>query len=124
MATNREHSRGGPLDLDVSGVNGSGTGDLVLSGDPGAVGDIPFVALTDEGSDGIATVAHEGVYRLTVNGRDATPADAAVAAGDILFWDDAEGQLNLDGTNGIRFGYALEAVAAGAATEIKVRLGY
>lgn len=124
MAKNRKYEQGNRPVLDVSAVNGSGTGDLVLSGDPVAVGDIPGVALVDEDADGLATVQTDGVFELTVTGLDATPANAAISPGDIIFWDDAAGQLNVDATNGVRFGYALGAVAGGASTAIDVKVGY
>lgn len=123
MALNREQEVGNRLSLDVSGVNGSGTGNLVVSGDPLAVGQVPGVALTDEDSAGLATVQTDGVFRLNVHGFDASTA-AAVTAGAIVYWDDSAGELNIDSSNGVRFGYALEAVASGATTEINVKVGY
>jgi predicted RecA/RadA family phage recombinase len=124
VAKNRKRYLGRKFELDVSAVNGTGTGDLVKSGDPGAVGQIAFVALTDEDSAGKATVDTLGVYELTVTGKDAAAANVAVAVGDIVYWDNTPGEVNKDGTNGIRLGYALGAVASGAATKIEVRLGY
>lgn len=121
MAKNRVHEDGGPLDLDVSGVNGSGTGNLVLSGDPGAIGDMPFVALTDEDGDGNATCATKGVFDLAVTGEEDTPTDTAISPGDKVFYDDTLGQIDV-GPNGVPFGYALDAVVAGATTTIRVRL--
>ncbi len=123
MALNREQEVGNRLSLDVSGVNGSGAGNLVQSGDPLAVGQIPGVALTDEDSAGLATVQTDGVFRLNVHGFNSSTS-AAVSAGDIVYWDDTAGELNLDSVAGIRFGYALEAVVAGATTEINVKVGY
>ncbi|MEW6223185.1 MAG: DUF2190 family protein [Chloroflexota bacterium] len=129
MAKNRRRADGRYLTLNVSAVNGSGAGDLVLSGDPVAVGQIPGVAIIDEVTDatkgtvGTATVDTEGVYALAVKGVNDVPANVAVAPGDIVYWDNALGELDL-GPNGVRFGYALEAVLAGATTTILVRLGY
>ena len=123
MATNRELAEGNQIVLDVSAVNGSGTGNLVESGDPGAVGQIPFVALGDENTtSGEASVQTDGVYRLAVYGHDGS-SNAAVAAGDIVYWDNTNGELDVD-TGGVRFGYALEAVTSGATTTINVKVGY
>ena len=122
MALNREQEVGNRLSLDVSGVNGSGAGNLVQSGDPLAVGQIPGVALTDEDSDGMATVQTDGVFRLDVHGYSGTAA--AVSAGDIVYWDDTAGELNTESSGNVRFGYALEAVVSGATTEILTKVGY
>lgn len=130
MAKNRLYSRGTQLPMNVSALNGSGTSDLVKSGDPvafggtGAAAGFGGVALTDENSSGIATCQFDGVFKLAVTGKNAADADTAVAIGAVLYWDNTPGQLNLDSTNGIRFGYALEAVSSGATTTIAVRLGY
>ncbi len=123
MAKNREHPSGSPLDLNVSAVNGSGVGDLVKSGDPGAVGVLPFVALTDEDTNGIASCDSEGVYRLAVFGHDGT-ANAAVAAGDRIVWDNTGGTLEKTpgSANSVGFGVALDPVSGGATTTIRVRL--
>jgi hypothetical protein len=130
MAKNRVYSHGTQLPMNVSALNGSGTANLVLSGDPvafgaaGAASGFGGVALTTENSSGIATVQFDGVFNLTVTGKNAADADTAVSVGAALYWDDTPGQLNLDSTNGIRFGYALDAVVGGAATIIRVRVGY
>lgn len=124
MADNRELETGNRLSLNVSAVNGSGAGNLVKSGDPFTIGDLPCVALTDEStSTGLATCQTDGVFRLNVHGFNASTA-AAVSAGAIVYWDDSAGELNLDSSSGKRFGYALEAVSAGATTEILVKVGY
>lgn len=123
MAKNRKRVLGRKLSLNVSAVNGSGTGNLVLSGDPGAVGQLPFVALTDEDAAGLASVDTAGVYELSVLGHDGT-ANAAIAVGDKLVWDDAGGTIEKSpgSANSVPFGYALGAVASGATTKIEVRL--
>jgi len=123
MATNREQEIGNRLRLDVAAVNGSGAGNLVQSGDPFVIGQVPCVALDDEDSDGYATCQTDGVFRLSVHGFNASTA-AAVTAGAIVYWDDAAGEVNLDSGSGVRFGYALEAVSGGATKTIKVKVGY
>lgn len=122
MAKNIIQPHGDQIRLNVSAVNGSGTSDLVKSGDPGVVGDLPFVALTDEASDGTATVKCNGVAKLNVRGHDGT-ANAAVAVGQVIYWDNTNGELDVQ-TAGKRFGYALGAVASGATTSIEVKIGY
>lgn len=122
MATNRIFEHGTQFEADVSAVNGSGTGSAVLSGDPGAIGDLPFVALTDEDADGMATIQTDGVFELAVHANDGT-VGAAVAAGDLVYWDNTAGELDV-AVAGIRFGYALEAVTSDATTTIRVKVGY
>jgi predicted RecA/RadA family phage recombinase len=123
MAANREHEHGTQFQLDVSTITGSGAAGKVVSGDPGVVGELPVVALTDADDDDVATVQTDGVWRLTVSGSD-DMGNAAVTAGAIVYWDDVDGEVNIDAANGVRFGYALAAVGAGADTEILVKLGY
>lgn len=95
------------------------------SGDPVLIGQIPAVAVTDERADGTTSVDTEGVWNLAVEGKDAANANIAVAAGDILYYDTANTvKLNKDGTNGVRYGYALAAITSGATATIRVKLGY
>lgn len=121
MAKNRKFLHGWTFELNVSAVNGSGTSDLVKSGDPGAVGQLPFVALTDEDSGGLATVQTDGVFNLSVRGHDGT-SNAAVAVGAVVYWDNTNGELDVQ-TAGVRFGIALGAVSSGATTTIPVLVG-
>jgi predicted RecA/RadA family phage recombinase len=125
MAKNRVRIDGRHLSLNVSALNGSGAGDLVKSGDPIAIGDIPGVALTDEDAAGLATVDTAGVYQLSVFGHDGT-AGAAIAVGDLVVWDNTGGTLEkTPGSAGSkRFGYALDAVGSGNTTSIRVKVGY
>ena len=90
------------------------------SGDPVLVGQLPGVALTDENADGVTTVKLNGVATLPVKGE--TTTNAAVSVGDILYYD--SGVINKDSSNGVRFGYALQAVDSGATTTIRVKIGY
>lgn len=95
------------------------------SGDPVVVGAIPGVALTDESdggnSTGNTTIALSGVWSMSVVGEDGS-GNAAVGVGAIIYLD--SGELNVDDSNGVRWGYALEAVSSGATSTIKVLVGY
>lgn len=95
------------------------------SGDPVVFGQIPGVALTDEGAGGngagLISMDTEGGYEMSVTGADGS-GNAAITAGDIIYLD--SGVLNVDDTNGVRWGYALEDVASGATSDIKVKVGY
>ena len=94
------------------------------SNDPVLIGQIPGVALIDEQSDGITTVALDGVWDLSVKG-EAAGGNSAVAVGDILYYEAGQTPpVNKDATNGVRFGYALEAVSSGATATIRVLVGY
>lgn len=95
------------------------------SGDPVLFGKVPGVALTAERTDGTTTIALDGVFTLSVKGEGAAAAATAIAAGDIIYYDIGQTPpLNVDGTAGIRFGYARAAVASGATTTIEVEVGY
>jgi len=120
MATNRIFERGRQFEADVSGVTGTGTAGLVLSGDPVVIGQLPGVALTTEDADGMATIQCDGVFDIPVKGE--TTANAAIAVGAIVYFD--TDKLNADASNGVRFGYALEGVSSGATSTIRVKVGY
>jgi predicted RecA/RadA family phage recombinase len=94
------------------------------SGDPVLCGQIPGVALTPKDSNNKTTVALNGVFSLPVKGEN-NAGNSAVAAGDILYYEAGQTPpVNKDGTAGVRFGYALAAVASGATTTIPVKIGY
>lgn len=116
MATNRVREKATRLALPVP----VGT----LSGDPLVLGGLPCVAVVDRSAwtEGEASVQTDGSFTLAVKGENAA-GDAAIGVGDILYID-TDGELNADATNGKRFGYALEAVASGATTDIEVKIGY
>lgn len=127
MATNRAYPEGDQLTVAPTGA----TVDPPTSGDPIVFGQRPGVCLTDStdtiANAGEASVQFDGVFNLDVSGRsdDGTAAvDAAITAGDIVYLDDADNQINADDNNGVRFGYAMQDVAAGATTTIEVIVGY
>jgi len=96
----------------------------VSSGDPVVVGQIAGVALTNADSNGNAQVMTEGVFKLSVTAQSWDSAnsvyvDDAVSVGDAIYYDN--GTLNKN-SNGTLFGYALEAVAAGATATISVKI--
>lgn len=94
------------------------------SGDPVLLGQLPAVALVDEDSDGNTSVQTVGVFDLEAEAVD-NVGNNAIAAGDILYYDSAASiKINKDSTNGVRYGYALEAIGAGSSDTIKVKLGY
>jgi predicted RecA/RadA family phage recombinase len=91
------------------------------SGDPVVVGQIPGVALTDRQADGTAPLDHDGAYKFKVVGKNKA-GNKKIEIGDIVFLKGKE--LNVNNEEGVRFGYALEVVEAGATTEILVKIGY
>lgn len=122
MATNIVYEDGDQLELAPT----LPTGTTITSGDPCCVGKLPAVALTDAddtvGNGGRCTLKFNGVIEHIVEGKDGA-GNAAIAAGDIVYLD--AGKLNVDATNGVRYGYALEAVASGSTTtSIRVKIGY
>lgn len=120
MAKNRYRSRGRKLNLRVADINGSGAGDLCKSGDPGKIGELPVVCLTDEDANGNASVDTLGVYKFdVVNG-----TAGAIAPGAEVLWDNAAGALNVGGA-GTRFGFLVgkTSIPAGQTVEVEVRVG-
>ena len=120
MATNQVYDLGNLRTLAVACTAPT----TPASGDPVLLGQLPGVALADEDSAGLTTIATDGVFTLAVKGEDGA-GNAAIAAGDIVYYDSAATvKVNKDSTNGVRFGYALEAVSSGATSSIKVKVGY
>lgn len=118
MATNIVHEDGDSLYLVATAPASP------ISGDPVLVGQLPGVALTDEQADGKTTIKLNGTARLLVKGE--TTVDAAIAAGDIVYYDAAATphKINKDASNGVRYGYALEAVGSGVTASTLVKIGY
>jgi hypothetical protein len=120
MATNIIFEDGDQLRVNVSGVTGSGTAGVIMSGDPGVLVDLPFVALTDEGADGFATVKFNGVAELFVDAETGN-----VVPGTLLYFDAADSnKINDTASGNKRFGYALGSVTSSATGTISVKIGY
>ena len=118
MATNRIFKDGDQLQLAATHPA------TPASGDPVRVGQIPGVALTNEDTaDGLTTIQFDGVFDLSVKGVDGG-GNSAVAVGDILYYVDADTPVLSKKTAGVRFGYALEAIASGGTDTIRVKVGY
>lgn len=87
------------------------------SGQPVMVGDIPGVALVNEGAGGNdpteTSIDTGGVYMLLVTG--------AITEGAIVYFVVADGTLTATVGTNKRFGYAL---AAGTSVAVPVKIGY
>lgn len=95
-----------------------------VSGDPARFGEMPLVCVVSESATtSRGTFARGGVYTLSVKGVDGG-GNAAVAAGDILYYVDADTPVLSKKTAGHRFGIALEAVNSGATATIRVAVDY
>ncbi len=116
-ANNRLYALGRQLSLVVSNpAAGAADGQACL------VGQMPAVALAASGAGGVTQVDAAGVYNLPVHGVNAG-GNVAVAVGDLIYYDTGTDTLSKLAT-GVRYGYALGAVASGATTTIPVKLGY
>lgn len=93
----------------------------VKSGDPVAVGQITGVALIDADANNKATVDTAGVYDLSVKAIDAG-GNSAVAVGDAIYFVSGDAPKLSKKNTGVLFGYALEAVDAGATDTINIKL--
>jgi predicted RecA/RadA family phage recombinase len=96
----------------------------VESGDVVLLEELVCYAQSDRDTDGNARVMipADFVEIVPVTGKDAADLDSAIAIGNALYYDAAPtpSEINLDVTNGKRFGYALETVTSGATAEIEV----
>ncbi len=93
----------------------------VPSGTPVAVGNITGVTITSTGLDLLATVDTEEVYDLSVKGIDAN-GNSAVVIGDAIYYNANDNPVLNKKVAGVLFGYALEAIDAGATDTINVKL--
>lgn len=92
-----------------------------VSGDPVAVGQITGVCTIDADANNMATVDTEEVYDLSVKGVNAE-GNSAASVGDAIYYNSGDTpKLNKKAT-GTLFGYALEAIDAGATDTINVKL--
>lgn len=91
------------------------------SGDPVIFGQLPGVALTAEDSAGNTTVALNGTFNLSVKGTSGS--NAAITAGDKIYYVSANTPKLSVTTSGVFYGYALENVSSGATSTIKVKVG-
>ena len=116
MATNMVHDPGNQIEVVQAGRT---------SGDPMVIGQIPGVALTSsEATTNKVTMKTDGVFNLSVKGEN-NAGNIAVAVGDILYYEAGQvPPVNKDNVAGVRFGYALDIVAIGATTTIRVKIGY
>lgn len=105
------------------------------SGDPVIAGQIPGVALTNEGAGGNeaahTTVAEDGEFFLSVKAIDGS-GNSAVNEGDILYYVTGDTPKLSKKATGVRFGYAVGAdqaasatvIASGSTATIRVKVGY
>lgn len=121
MAKNRYRHEGRKLHLNVSAINGTGVGNLCKSGDPGVIGRLPVVCLTDEDANGEATVDTKGVWLLDV----VNATVGALDPGASVYWDNAAGTLGGDNADAF-FGTIVgrTSVPAGQTVQVEVRIGY
>ena len=118
MATNEVYKEAAYIPLTV--------GASVAARNPVLVGKVPGVTLTATGASGtqVATVATEGVFKLSVHADNG--GSTTIAQGDIIYWSGSNASPVLDvNTGGTRWGYALEAISAsGTSATIKCLVGY
>lgn len=96
-----------------------------ISGDPVRFGNMTGIALTDEGEGGNAateTTVDFGPFeaKLSVKGVDGS-GNAAVTAGDLIYYVDADTPHLSKKATGYLFGIALEGVNSGATATIAVQ---
>lgn len=92
------------------------------SGDPVLCGQVPGVALKNEESDGITSVALDGQFNLSVKGVDQS-GNSAVAAGDAIYYVTGDTPKLSKKNTGVLFGYAAGAVTSAATATIPVEVG-
>jgi predicted RecA/RadA family phage recombinase len=122
MATNQEYTPGNRLSLPCTQPA------TPESGDPVLVGQLPGVALVNEAAGGNpanhTSIQTDGVWNFNSEAVN-NAGNSAIAVGDIAYYDAAAViKINKDNTNGVRFGYFLDALDAGATGVIRVKVGY
>lgn len=93
-----------------------------VAGDPVEIVDLHGVAITDRDANGNAVVKFPFMFVADVTVEAVNNStNSAVAIGDKLYYDTAATiKINKDSTAGKGFGYALEAIDAGASDTIMV----
>lgn len=94
-----------------------------LSGDPMVVGQIPGVMMGNADANNTGVMQKDGIFNLSVKGINAG-GNAAINPGDIIYFTVGDTPKLSAKNTGVRFGYALDAVASGATATIRVQLGY
>lgn len=112
MAKNRVFEKGDRLYLPVPANT--------VSGQALVIGDLPCVAVTDRDANEKASVQTDGVYKFSVEGKNKA-GNEKIEVGQKVFLK--EGKLGRNSEEGKFFGYALEEVASGATTEVRVKVG-
>jgi hypothetical protein len=113
MADNFKYWEGDQIKVSAAGTS---------AGDPFVLGQIPGVCLNDADDDDYNVLKRNGTADLEVEAVDADGV-SAIAAGDILYYTEGDDPHLNKKTTGVRFGYALEAVASSTGT-IEVLIGY
>lgn len=92
---------GNPLAVDYT------PGSAVSAGDVVVVGDVPFVSRLDVAANDLGALdAGGGVYELT--------ADAAIAAGKTVYWDDTNNKATATALSNTHFGHVAPSSSAAA----------
>lgn len=91
----------------------------MTSGAPAVFGQLPGVCLTATDGDGKVRLATKGVFDLSVKGIDGS-GNAAVTAGDKIYYTSGDTPKLNKKTTGVPFGIALEAVASAGTDTINV----
>lgn len=118
MATNQVYNYGVQFDVAADSVTAPAE---PTSNDPVVIEQLPAVALTDpftnNAGESRITVKTDGWYDLEVEA-----SNGALDIGHIVHIHATTGALS--NTSGVRFGYAMGAVADGATATIPVKIGY
>lgn len=118
MATNQVYNHGDQFDVAADAVTAPAE---PTSSDPVVIDQLPAVALTDpftnNAGESRITVKTNGVYDFEVEANN-----GALEVGHIVHIHATTGALS--NTTGVRFGYALGAVASGQTETIPVKIGH
>jgi len=118
MANNIKYKAG------AGGVGFLFTKASVSSGDVVNFVDLVVLALEDTGESVSGKVTCMCPFQFVADIEvvaENNSGNVAVAIGDLLYYDG--GTINKDSTNGVEFGYALEAIASGSTDTILVGFG-